>query len=292
VPGSNTEFEKELAEEIRRYSENAVPVKASLLERWLVTKLPVRKIHPNPADEFCDPKIGPSYEIISNYVEKFSHSGGRLISSSDEPLMVEKIRPQGYMLLNGHHRWAAAKRLGISKLPVKILNLTQMTDIMDLIRKSDNDKRVTFDLDEVVFAAPGEEAEKGLRFPFNRFYKEPLRYGIPALFHFLNQEGYDIWIYSRNYYPEDYIRSYFMRYHVLVHGIVAGTPRKRLGALERQKEMEKLFSSHYSSTVHVDAHSVVRSSSKEKFEDYSLGSSLPWYQEVIDVIKKIEQVES
>ena len=30
----------------------------------------------------------------------------------EEPLIVEKVHPEGYMLLNGHHRWAAALKTG------------------------------------------------------------------------------------------------------------------------------------------------------------------------------------
>ena len=287
MAGSQTEFEKHLAEEIRTYSELAVPIRASYLERTFVRERPVHKIHPNPDDEFCDPGIGPNYGIISNYVKKFSEGGTKLSKCMDEPLMVEKISPDGYMLLNGHHRWAAANWLRISKVPVKILNLTQITDIKDVIQRSIHEKRVTLDLDEVVFASPGEETEKPLFFPFNKFYKEPLRAGIPGLFHFLNQEGYDIWVYSRNYYSQEYIRLYFLRHHVLVHGIVAGTPKKRLAARKQQKEMEKIFSSHYSCTLHIDKKMVVRIDNHNgTFEDYPLtGPASLWCQEVMNIVK-------
>ena len=42
----------------------------------------------------------------------------------NEPIPVEKMYPEGYMILNGHHRWAAALRLGQPEIPVKIVNLT------------------------------------------------------------------------------------------------------------------------------------------------------------------------
>ncbi|MBP3241914.1 MAG: ParB N-terminal domain-containing protein [Oribacterium sp.] len=37
-----------------------------------------------------------------------------------DPIIVEKMYPDGYMILNGHHRWAAATRLGLKK----VLSLT------------------------------------------------------------------------------------------------------------------------------------------------------------------------
>ncbi len=42
--------------------------------------------------------------------------------------------------------------------------------------------RVSFDLDEVLFVAPGlVKAESPLSFPFNKLYKERLRLGTPAV---------------------------------------------------------------------------------------------------------------
>ncbi|MCR4831375.1 MAG: hypothetical protein K5883_07980 [Pseudobutyrivibrio sp.] len=55
------------------------------------------------------------------------------------------------MILNGHHRWAVALRLGYSNIPVKIVNLTHESDIKQILSNSTHDKRVTMDLDEVVF---------------------------------------------------------------------------------------------------------------------------------------------
>ncbi len=37
----------------------------------------VNKIHPNPKDEFSDPKIGPNFSIVSDYVNKFRTAQNR-----------------------------------------------------------------------------------------------------------------------------------------------------------------------------------------------------------------------
>ena len=58
------------------------------------------------------------------------------------------------MILNGHHRWAAALRLGFKTVPVKIVNLTQQTDIEKMLAASKHDKRVSLDLDETIFCGP------------------------------------------------------------------------------------------------------------------------------------------
>ena len=72
-------------------------------------------------------------------------------SGAKEPVMVEKTRPDGYMILNGHHRWAAAYRVGLRKLKIKIVDLTTQRDIRKMLENATSDKRVTLDLDEVVF---------------------------------------------------------------------------------------------------------------------------------------------
>lgn len=168
-----------------------MPVKTAFLKRAFVRVMPMRKLHPNPEDEFCDLKIGPNYEIISHYQhEIWVAKKQRRIRDLEEDLIVEKIRPDGYMLLNGHHRWAAAKRMGLRSVPVRIVNLTHAGDIKKMLKNAKHDKRVALDLDEVVFVSGEDTAtEKALPFPANRVYKERVRYGIPALFRFSRPMG-------------------------------------------------------------------------------------------------------
>ena len=201
--------------------------------------------------------------------------------------MVEKMSPEGYMILNGHHRWAAASRVGIKKLPIKIVDLTQETDIRKMLQSSGFDRRVTLDLDEVVFCAENDPPlEKRLPFPMNRTYKERIRLGIPALFHALSSLGYDIWIYTAKYYSLNYLRYYFKHYHVHVTGIVTGTTRKAPVHSNTMKELEKMLDSKYKSTVHIDKHMILcTSTGSQDFEEHQLsGSSDTWSREIIDYL--------
>ncbi|WP_022760235.1 ParB/RepB/Spo0J family partition protein [Butyrivibrio sp. AD3002] len=59
-----------------------------------------------------------------------------------EPIVVEKVSPDGYLILNGHHRWAAARNAGLQNVPVEIVNLTQEDDIRKMLKNSDRQKRV------------------------------------------------------------------------------------------------------------------------------------------------------
>ena len=293
---AKTEFQTYLEQEVNKVKGVYYPVKAGFLRRLLIKTYPCGKLHPNPEDEFCFPDIGPNYEIISNYEKEYrSLLAGMDMrnSGAKEPLMIEKTKPDGYMILNGHHRWAAARRAGVRKIKVKIVDLTTQKDIRKMLEKARSDKRVTLDLDEVVFRQAGDPyLEEALRFPLNRMYKERIRRGVIALFHTLNAKGYDIWVYSSQYYSLSYLVYFFRHYHVKVTGIVTGTAKKTAGAAEEKKETEKMMEAHYRTTLHIDNDTVLRTvrDSKE-FDEYKLtGSAEGWSREVINIIEKMKQV--
>ena len=285
---ANTRLAQFIEEEIRKYGGVMVPVKASVLERALIRKVTAGKLHPNPDDEFCIPSIGPNYSIIANYESLFRRYGSMYTKLNDEPLMVQKVHPDGYMILNGHHRWVAAMQSEIKWSPISIINLTQETDIENMLRASDHDKRVTLDLDEVVFAVgEGMPAEKPLHFPVNKIYKERIRLGIPALLHYLGKEGYDIWVYTARYYSYDYISAYFRKYSVKVDGVITGTVRKTKAGAEAKKRTEQLFAAKYVETLHIDNDMVLRTfRDSREHEEYVLeDTGIGWSKAVMEVVK-------
>ncbi|WP_026659633.1 ParB N-terminal domain-containing protein [Butyrivibrio sp. AC2005] len=248
-----------LKSELEKYNGVYVPVKASWAECLTTKSAPYSKLHPNPNDEFCIDKVGPSFRILDDYAQRFRAALSRGVDPFDnqEPLEVEKVRPDGYMILNGHHRWAAAIVSGIDKIPIKIVNITHIADIEKMLKKTDRTKRVTFDLDEVVFDSEDgsfEEVPGGseIKFP------ERVRLGIPALFHFFHENEYDVWVFSSKYYSIDYIKKLFKNYAVDVDGIVTGTARKMAKDRDVKKEIESLVAKKYKETVSVDNEMVVR----------------------------------
>ena len=206
---------------------------------------------------------------------------------------MEKVRPDGYLILNGHHRWAAALRMGFYRIPIRIVDLTQDTDIKTILKNTKHDKRVALDLDEVVFRKEGEgPLEKPLPFPAGRIYRERLRLGIPALFHYLNIQGYDIWVYSAGYYSADYIRRLFQKHHVHISGAVTGTGRKTAdNTAEARKELESLIANTYQHTVHIDNDMLLRISSRTKeVEEHDItGAPEEWSRRVMEIMEKIEK---
>ena len=294
MTGKDTRFGEFLFGEVEKIQGVYMPVKAGLFRTLFVRNARIKHVHPNPNDEFCMPKVGPNYEIISNYVHKFQEARRHSRTYCDDPVVVQKIRPSGYMLLNGHHRWGAAIRLNYKRIPIKIVNLTTETDIDKMLQKSRHDRRVTLDLDEVVFRKEADAlCEKPLGFPFRKMYKERLRLGIPALFHFFARSGYDIWVYSANYYSMGYIRALFKKYRVNVSGIVTGTARKDKADPEARQRVEKRIATKYSHTLHIDNGMLLRISGKDgKFEEHPLCADSPeWSREIMRLVKEMQANE-
>lgn len=284
-------FDEFLQEEVRKQKGIAYPVKAGLFERMTVKQAACTKLHPNPDDEFTFPNIGPNYEIISNYEKKFIYNVRIKLPPLEEPIMVEKLHPHGYLILNGHHRWAAALRLKFKKVPVKIVNLAQESDIKKILENSNHDKRATFDLDEVVFRPDDAPfLEKKLGFPYSLKHKERIRLGIPALFYYLTKNGYDVWVYSANYYSIDDVRDFFRCYGVHVDGIITGMAKDKKSTAANKAGMEKLIANKYSVTLHVDNDMILRTKKNTgEFQEISLDPGEGWSKEAIAAIGELEK---
>ena len=296
MAGNQTKLEAYIAEELKRYVGKYIPLKSGLLRRIIVRNSACERLHPNPNDEFCDPEIGPNYEIISKYEKDIKRIKDSPVKEKmfDSSLIVERMYPDGYMLLNGHHRWAAAMQMGVKRVPVHITNPTRADDIQKMLKKARHNKRVTLDLDEVIFVYDAQEkAEKELCFPFNRFYRARLRSGVPALFHYLKTSGYDIWVYTDRYFSLEHIRHYFKLYHARVDGIVTGTAGKSRADADERKKLQAQFAVQYPVTLNIDLRSVVRVDEKaHNYQQYDLtGNADTWSREVMEIVGAIEKNE-
>ena len=110
-----------IQDDAAKYRGNCELVKAGFLERLLVHSVDIEKLHPNPDDEFCDPAVGPNPEIMQHYSQGIRKSD--IVGNPfGEAIAVNKLKSGGYMILNGHHRYAAALKNDLRKVPVKIMN--------------------------------------------------------------------------------------------------------------------------------------------------------------------------
>lgn len=271
----------------------SIPVRAGLPERLLVRSVSCKNLHANADDEFAVESVGPSERIIGEYVAKFSDAIKLNIYPFDEPLTVEKLRPHGYLILNGHHRWVAAMRCGIKKVPVRIINCATESDIKTLLENSKHDKRAAIDLDEVVFRSSDYPyiEKKAFMFPLSLRFKQRVRLGIPALFYYLVKHGYDIWVYAADYYSIDDIQKFFKAYSVHVDGIITGIEKHRQNMNEKSLKMKELIANKYKLTLHIDNNSVLETNrDTDSFEEHAIVSSgEDWSKNTIAIIEEIEK---
>lgn len=111
-----------LDEDLKLYDGKRDPVKAGFFERKFKKKAAPSELHVNPEDEFCDPNIGPNNEIVQGYSREIRRRTGLHERPFDDPIEVTKIKQGGYMILNGHHRWLAAVKKNLKKVPIDIVN--------------------------------------------------------------------------------------------------------------------------------------------------------------------------
>ncbi|MDO4490821.1 MAG: ParB/RepB/Spo0J family partition protein [Lachnospiraceae bacterium] len=245
---AESSFIQFIQDDIKKYEGNRGFVKASLLERILVKKQPPDRLHPNPEDEFSIRGIGPNMSIVNNY-EKTIRTCLRFQEPIfAEPIYVEKMLPEGYMILNGHHRWAAAVRMNIKTVRVKVVNVTHEEEIYRMLKASDGRKRVILDLDDVVFAAEGEAYEP-LFFPYSEVYQCRMKLGMAAFLAGLKEMGYDIWAFTESIHSAKYFDEFFRAHNLQLTGIVNCMDGKRVARMKKNKKLEKAFSYQYKQSL-------------------------------------------
>ena len=115
-------FMKRVQEDISKYGEKRSVVRASIVDILTVKKLSPDQMHANPDDDFSNPKVGPNEEIVDKYIEEAQQNMMSGMTSFEEPIMVAKMEQGDYMIVNGHHRWAAAIKVGLKKVRVVVVN--------------------------------------------------------------------------------------------------------------------------------------------------------------------------
>ena len=285
MSANTDEYRRLVLDDIKNFEGLWRPVRASLLERLLVRKTDPEKLHPNPGDEFSMPEIGPNYEIVGRYVSSFVYALKKGIEPMEDPLEVQKVSTGGYMILNGHHRWMAARRLSLEEVPVHIVNLTSEESILKQLDKSGKKMCVSFDLDEVLLTDGGRcPAEKNLCFPFSRIYRSTLRKHAALLIKELRKAGFDVWVYTGKYYSEEYIRLLFLLYGTRTDGIINGLSKNRSSG------MKQAFSHKYAVSLHIDNDSIICVDTKTKeYQIHELASDgASWASEAMKVLKGLD----
>ncbi len=279
----NAEYEKLVLNDIRSFSSLNHPMKASLVERLLIGRAPLAKLHPNPTDEFCNPEIGPNHQIVNQYYEQIKRSLTHISTPEMDPLIVEKMSIGGYMLLNGHHRWLAATRTNVKTVPIKIVNVTTEEEIIKAVNSSYNNYCLSIDLDEVLINDDENDyLSEAVFFPLNLIYPQKIRKNAAAMIAELQKQGFDVWVYSGQYYSTTYIKQLLFFHKIKPTGIINGMKNRKPGS-----GMAEAFREKYKEIVHIDNESalIVNPKSKE-FNTVEVSSGKEWANEIV---KKIQE---
>ena len=154
--------------------------------------------------------------------------------------------------------------------------------------------KVSFDLDEVLFVSPKtHKTEPPPRFPFNRIFKERLRYGTPELIRTLQKMGFEVWVYTSSFRSEKYIRQLFRLYGVRFDGIVNAQRHLREVQRDRRETLPQKMPNYYRISLHVDDETVICTNGRRYgYEVYQLDAQEDdWKEKIIaraDEIRKRE----
>ena len=120
--GYTDKLGKRIQEEVAKYMDSREIVRAGILEVLTTRFLSPDQMHPNPEDEFCDPDVGPNESIVEKYLDEARSNLQAGEDSFDEPIMVAKMKKGDYLIINGHHRWAAAVKVELKRVRVVVAN--------------------------------------------------------------------------------------------------------------------------------------------------------------------------
>jgi len=160
--------------------------------------------------------------------------------------------------------------------------------------KVSNRMRVSFDLDEVLFVSPEtHKTEPDPIFPFNLIFKERLRLGTPDLIHRLQNEGFEVWVYTSSFRTERYIRSLFRLYGVKFTAIVNGERHLREVKGRNTNPVPQKLPCKYRISLHIDDEKSVMVSGKvHGFNVYQLDAQDDeWEEKIMQRLYEIRKRE-
>lgn len=164
------------------------------------------------------------------------------------------------------------------------------------MKKADSEQkmRVSFDLDEVLFVNPDtHKTEAKLSFPFDKIFIERLRLGTPELIHTLQDEGFEVWVYTSSFRSERYIKLLFIMYGVRFDGIVNGDRHLREVQGSRRETLPQKMPSKYRISLHIDDETVICTAGKAYgFNVYQLDAhDDDWKEKILERVYQIKNIE-
>ena len=153
--------------------------------------------------------------------------------------------------------------------------------------------RISFDLDEVLFVDPNTfEIEDPPRFPLDRIYRERLRKGTVRLIHTLQEEEFEVWVYTSSFRSEKYIRSLFRCYGIRFDGIINAQRHLREVQKDHGHLLPQKVPGYYHIDLHVDDEDVIHQYGKQYgFKTCKVCEPDPdWVEKVLDQARRVRDL--
>ena len=172
---------------------------------------------------------------------------------------------------------------------------TAFLNIIDIIERSGNNKRVAIDLDDLVFVNEAEcPAEKKLPYLADlRYNKKRIRLGFPALCRFLQLHGYDVWVFTSEFSSVDHIEGLLRRYHTAPDGIITASGRLEKTAENKKNRIREMMNKKYIRTITLynDLMIVVNSQTGDSDQIPLEGLANEWVMDVEKAVRGLEENE-
>lgn len=120
MASAKSAMHQKIQDDLAEMEGRRVVVKAGFFEKMFKKKVRPEELHVNPDDEFTHADIGPNDAIMENYCQLARRDQSLGLPVFSEPIHVNKLRDGGYLILNGHHRWAGAVKARIPKIRIVI----------------------------------------------------------------------------------------------------------------------------------------------------------------------------
>ena len=153
---------------------------------------------------------------------------------------------------------------------------------------------VSFDLDDTLYVSPVNfKTEKELSFPWKLIYRERLRLGTKELFHKLQEEGIETWIYTTSFRSEGYIRHLFRHYGIKVGQVVNGSRHAKEVQGDKKEPMPSKLPGRYRISLHIDDDvSVYQNGKVYGFKVFLVGPpDDQWVDKIMDEVHRIKAIE-
>ena len=154
--------------------------------------------------------------------------------------------------------------------------------------------RISFDLDEVLFVSPkNHKTERPLRFPYNLIYRENLRFGTPGLISELQNEGYEVWVYTSSFRSQNYIRRLFKHYGVKFDGIINAQRHNKEVQSGHTRIFPQKMPQRYHISLHIDDEENIIKSGRT-FGFHAMRVYEPddnWEEKVIEEAERVRRLE-